>query len=376
MTRVLLAPDKFRGSLTAPEAAAAFAHGVRQVVPDVEVTLRPVADGGEGTVDAFVDAGWEPVAVQCAGPTGEPVSARYARRGSRAVVELAECCGMQRLPDGRPEPLRATSRGAGDAVAAALRAGAREVVVGVGGSASTDGGLGLLAALGVVVRDADGRPLPAAPESLHHATTVDPAGVLPELHGARIVVATDVTNPLTGRDGAAAVFGPQKGASAAAGAGGAAGGVPGETVWGGGGRRVDDLAGGGAAGGVPAGLIGALGGIAAVSVVSGAETVVDLVGIEAALSDCGLVLVGEGSFDTQSLAGKAPTVVARAAVRAGVPVALVAGRIGVAEQILLATGFAHSRALVELAAEGEDPLRDAAELAARAAAQIARAVLG
>lgn len=372
--RVLLAPDKFRGSLTAPEAAAAFARGVREVVPSAEVIVRPVADGGEGTVDAFVDCGWDAVGVRCAGPTGEPVEARYARRGDRAAVELAECCGMQRLPRGSVAPRTATSRGAGDALAAALRDGAREVVFGVGGSASTDGGVGLLAALGVVVLDASGGVLPAVPRSLHHAAVVDLDAVVPELHGARIVIATDVTNPLVGPDGAAAVFGPQKGAGPADVVWLAAGLSHWATVLAAGGRSVDAMAGGGAAGGVPAGLVGALGGIAEVSVVSGAETVVDLVGIPEALRGCDLVITGEGSFDRQSLAGKAPMAVARAARRAGVPVGVVAGRIAVGADDLTAAGIDHAVALTDLAAAGEDPMRDAAVVAARAAAHLVRAV--
>ena len=349
MSRVLLSPDKFRGSLTAPEAATAFARGVREAFPAAEVVLRPVADGGEGTVDAFVDSGWEAVAVRCAGPTGERVGARYARRGERAVVELAECCGMQRLPAGVTAPRTATSRGAGDALAAAVRAGAREVVFGVGGSASTDGGIGLLAALGVVVRDAHGAVLPPVPESLHHAATVDLDDVLPDLRGARIVIATDVTNPLVGPDGAAAVFGPQKGADPDDVAWLAAGLVHWATVLATVGPAVAELPGGGAAGGVPAGLVGALAGIADVTVVSGADTVVELVGVTAALTGCDLVLTGEGSFDRQSLAGKADD--------------------------LRAAGIGHVRALTDLAGAGEDPMRDAAVLATRAAAQITRAAL-
>ena len=197
--RVLVAPDKFKGSLSAHGVAQALADGVRRVRPDAVVDCLPVADGGDGTLDAAVASGFERVGVEVSGPTGEPVSTAYARRGATAVLEMADACGLVRLPGGVLAPMTASSSGLGEVMAAALDAGCRDLVVGIGGSASTDGGIGMLAALGAHLRpDASGLEL----DGLH-----------PALAETRIVVACDVDNPLTGPDGAAAVYGPQKGAS-------------------------------------------------------------------------------------------------------------------------------------------------------------------
>lgn len=369
---VLIAPDKFRGSLTAPAAAAAMATGVHRAVPGARVVLRPVADGGEGTVDAFVAAGWSPVTVRVAGPTGVVGPAVVARRDDRAVVELAACCGLPRLPGGVPAPRTATSRGAGEAVLAVLREGAREVVVGLGGSASTDGGVGFLGALGVVLRDDRGEELPSLPQSLHHAATVDLTRLAPEVAGARLVLATDVTSVLTGPGGAAAVFAPQKGA----------GGddvrvlADGLERWADllarRGQPVRDLPGGGAAGGVAAGVVGVLGGVADVGVVSGARTVVDAVGVPAVVAGADLVLTGEGSFDRQSLAGKAPVTVAAVAAAAGVPVVVVCGRAGADLGDPGALGITDVRSLGAAARPLEDPMRDADRLVARVSADVVR----
>ena len=219
--KIVVAPDKFKGSLPAAQVAAAVAAGLRSGLaragcPAAELVTIPVADGGEGTVDAAVAAGFERVPVTAARPAGDPVRSGYARRGEVAVVELAGVCGLARLPGGRPAPLTASSFGAGEVLRAALESGARRIVLGVGGSASTDGGAGLLQALGARVLGAGGElAAPMGGGALRDVTALDLTGLHAALHGAEIILAADVANPLTGPDGAAEVYGPQKGASPA-----------------------------------------------------------------------------------------------------------------------------------------------------------------
>jgi glycerate 2-kinase len=319
--RIVIAPDKFKGSLPAIEVAAAIAAGLSGT--GAELVTVPVADGGDGTVDAAVAAGFGRVPVTAAGPTGQPVATSYARRGDLALVELATVCGLERLPGGRLAPMAASSFGVGEVMRAALAAGAGELVLAIGGSASTDGGAGMLQALGARVLDGRGEPLGRGGAALREVTGLDLTGLVPALRSARITLAADVANPLTGPDGAAAVFGPQKGADddqvAALDAGlrrWAA--LVTEAT----GHDWSQAPGAGAAGGV---------GFAALAVLgaeqrSGIDMILDLVGFGAALDRADLVITGEGSLDTQSLAGKAPIGVARAAARCGVPVIAVAGR--------------------------------------------------
>ncbi|NIZ92853.1 glycerate kinase, partial [Kineococcus rubinsiae] len=220
---VVVAPDKFKGSLSAAEVARCVAEGVRSgfeqarggAPDDLVTTLVPLADGGEGTVDAALAAGWRALHVRVAGPTGEPVDAVLARDGSTALVEMAQASGLDRLPGGVPAPLTASTRGTGELVRAALDDGARDLVLAVGGSASTDGGAGLLAALGARLLDAHGRDLPDGGAALADLDRLDLSGLDPRLTTARWVLAADVDNPLLGPRGAAAVFAPQKGASPA-----------------------------------------------------------------------------------------------------------------------------------------------------------------
>src|SRR5690242_14854043 len=213
---VLVAPDKFKGSLTAAEVASHVAAGLRRAAGGgLAIACVPVADGGDGTLDAAIAAGFGRVPVRASGPTGEPVDAAYGRRGELAVVELASVCGLGLLPGGRREPLRASSFGMGEVIGAALDAGCAQMVLGVGGSASTDGGAGLLQALGARVHDRAGAPLPPGGGALREAGSVDLSGLHPAIRHTGFMVASDVDNPLYGPQGAAAVYGPQKGASPA-----------------------------------------------------------------------------------------------------------------------------------------------------------------
>ncbi len=375
--RIVVAPDKFKGSLPAAEVAAAVAAGLRSVAGNAEVVTVPVADGGEGTVDAAVAAGFDRVPVTAAGPLGDPVRASYARRGEVAVVELAGVCGLARLPRGRLAPLTASSSGAGEVLRAALDAGARRIVFGVGGSASTDGGAGMLQALGARVldghgslagREAGGRKLVSGGD-LDEVSALELAGLQPAGRTAEFVLAADVDNPLTGPDGAAAVYGPQKGASPDEVARLDAGlrrwaAVVAATV----GKDWSRAPGAGAAGGV---------GFAALAVLGarrrpGIELVLELTGFASRLAGADLVITGEGSLDAQSLAGKAPVGVARAAARLGVPVVAVAGRSTLRARELAAAGIAAVYPLTDLEPDLERCHAEAAGLLRRAGQLIAR----
>ncbi|HEX4787767.1 MAG TPA: glycerate kinase, partial [Actinospica sp.] len=212
--RVILAPDKFKGSLSAAEAAARLGAGLRRAVPGLAVAAVPVAVGGVGTVVAVVAAaGFRRLRAVVTGPTGRPVTASLAVRGASAVIEAAQACGLSRLPGGVPAPLAATSYGAGELIGAALDAGCRRIVLGLGGSACTDGGAGLVQALGARLTDAEGRPVPRGGAALADIAELDLTALRARLSGAEVIVACDVDNPLLGEQGAAAVYGPQKGAT-------------------------------------------------------------------------------------------------------------------------------------------------------------------
>ncbi|VVJ19001.1 Glycerate kinase (EC [Amycolatopsis camponoti] len=359
--KVLVAPDKFKGSLTAAEVASAVASGLADVHPGLAVRVLPVADGGDGTVDAAVAAGFRRVRVPARGPTGEPVTASYAVRGDTAVVELAEASGLHRLP-GALAPLTATSAGTGDVLAAAVRAGCRRIVLGVGGSACTDGGAGMLAALGARLLDAAGRDLPPGGEALSRLASVDLSRL--DLSGVDIELASDVDNPLYGPHGAASVYGPQKGAS------------PGdvETLdaalrhWASQvGPEFAAKPGAGAAGGV---------GFAAMAVLGarmrpGIELLLDLLGFDAALSGAALVITGEGSLDRQTLSGKAPAGVARAAAARGIPCVAVSGRCRLSSGELAEAGISAAYALTDLEPDPARCMAEAAPLLRRLAHRVA-----
>ncbi len=210
--RVLVAPDKFKGSLDAAAVAEALAAGIADAVPDATCVRIPMADGGDGTVDAFVATGAVARVVRVTGPRGTPVDARYARDGDTAIVEMAAASGLV-LAGESLEPRRATTRGTGEVLRDALDAGAKRIVLGIGGSATTDGGAGALAALGARFLDGADHELEPIPEALAAVARIDLSQLDPRLRGVEIAIACDVDNPLLGEQGAAAVYGPQKGAS-------------------------------------------------------------------------------------------------------------------------------------------------------------------
>ncbi len=365
---VLLCPDKFKGSLTAVQVAAHLAAGLRSVVPHIPLVEVPIADGGDGTVDAAVTAGFRRVPVTVTGPTGEPVTTSYARQGSRAVVELASAAGLSLLAPGALDPLGASSEGFGEVIAAALDAGCRTVVLGIGGSASTDGGAGMLQALGFALRDPAGRRIAPGGRGLAGVATLDRSGCHPGLASASFVVACDVDNPLIGPTGAAAVYGPQKGATAAdvlfldSALQGWADVVAGVT-----GRDVSGAAGAGAAGGVGFAAVALLG----ARLVPGIELMLDLVGFRAHLAGCRLVITGEGALDEQTLAGKAPAGVAAAARRVGLTTLAVTGHNDLTPAQLRAAGISGAYALTDLEPDVARCMAGAGPLLERAAAALA-----
>jgi glycerate kinase len=340
--RVLIAADKFKGSLTAVQVAEHVTAGLRAVVPGLDVTALPVADGGDGTVDAAVAAGFERRTVRVTGPLGEPVEAAYALREGTAVVEMAEASGLRHLPTGLFAPLTATTYGTGELLRAALDAGARTIVLGVGGSATNDGGAGMLAALGARLLDAAGQPVAPGGGPLAGLATADLGGLDPRLAATDVVLASDVDNPLLGPKGAAAVYGPQKGATAddvavldAALARYAE--VLGATA-------QAEAPGAGAAGGIGFGaLVGLRAGFR-----PGIEVLLDVLGFEAALDGATLVITGEGSLDEQTLHGKAPVGVAAAARARGIDVVAVCGRLTIPPSALGAAGIRRAYALSDL----------------------------
>lgn len=369
LSRLIVAVDSFKGSIGAAAAATAVADGWRSVRAHDEVVVLPMADGGEGTLDAFAAAvpGARRVPVEVTGPEGAVVEASWlllppvegAEHGT-AVVELASTSGIELLGSPpRLRPLDAHTIGLGEAIAAALASGVSRIVIGIGSSASTDGGVGLLTALGARFEDDEGRAVHPGGRGLADIARADLSG-LPPLPPGGVTVLTDVTNPLRGARGAAAVFGPQKGADPAtiealdAGLGRLA-------------ALIDvapETPGAGAAGGAGFGLLawGA-------SLVPGSSAVADLIGLDDAVRGASVVVTGEGSYDGQSADGKVPSHVAGLAASAGVPCALVAGRIAADAAT---DGFADALSLTAIAGSAEAAMGDPARWLTVAGAQLAR----
>jgi len=368
-SRVVLAPDKFKGSLTAAEVGDALAAGMLDVLPGLDVIKLPVADGGDGTVAAALSAGFEEIIVDAVGPTGEPVQAAYALHGNRAVVELAAVVGLSMLPGGRLDPLTSSTYGLGLVIADAIRRGAQTIVLGLGGSASTDGGAGMAQALGARLLDADGHDLSHGGGALQGLARLDLRALRETLGSSSIMVASDVDNPLLGADGAAAVFGPQKGADTHQ-VEALERGVRrwSELVSRATGRNEADRPGAGAAGGA---------GFAALALLNakirpGIELILELVDFDRRIVGADLVVTGEGSLDDQSLAGKAPVGVARAAARSGVPVVAVAGRLQLSPQQLRQAGIEAAYALTDLEPDLNQCIANASPLLRRLGAQLPR----
>jgi glycerate kinase len=370
--RVVVAPDSFKGSLSAVEAANAMERGVVSALPGASVEKVPIADGGEGTVEAMVMATggrFERRVVR--GPLGEPVEARWGVLGDgrSAVVEMAAASGLPLVPAGRRDPRITSTHGTGELVRAALDAGFRRIVLGIGGSATNDGGTGMARALGVRFLDAAGEPLPEGGAALAGLARIDLSGIDPRLPGLELLVACDVDNPLTGPRGASAVYGPQKGATPA---------MVAEldralenlsrVARAATGRDVADRPGAGAAGGLGAGLLF----FTPARLLPGVDLVLEAARFDERVRGAHLVLTGEGRTDQQTAMGKAPIGVARAARRHGVPVRLVSGSLGPGAEAVLAHGIERIAGAAPPGMPVEEAMARAAELLEAAVARSLR----
>ncbi|WP_296949758.1 glycerate kinase [uncultured Massilia sp.] len=373
--KIVIAPDSFKESLSALQVAAAIEAGLRAAFPDADIVKVPVADGGEGTVQAMIDAtGGRRIAHMVTGPLGAPVPAFYghidgnvgaqAETGGLAVIEMAAASGLELVPPERRDPRTATSRGTGDLIRAALDAGARRFVLGVGGSATNDGGAGMLQALGVRLLDADGKELGPGGAALARLARIDADGLDARVRTSDFQIACDVDNPLVGPRGASAIFGPQKGATpdmvAQLDASLAHYAAIVERDFG---RSVAAMPGAGAGGGIAAAMVVFLRG----RLRPGVDIVAEAVGLDAAVRDADLVVTGEGRIDGQTVSGKTPMGVAKVAARHGKPVLAIGGCLAPDAGAVHAHGIdavfaavARPCTVAEALAAAEDNLRSAA----------------
>jgi glycerate kinase len=338
--KIVIAPQSFKGSISALEAAQAIERGVRAAAPEAETVLVPVADGGDGTLDALVDStGGQVFRSTVTGPLGRPLDAVWGVMGDgrTAIVEMALASGLALIPPRRRDPRITTTRGTGEIIKEALDRGFSRIIVGLGGSATNDGGAGMASALGVYFWDAEGRPLPSGGAALARLARIDASGLHPGLAQAVIVGATDVTNPLCGPTGASAIYGPQKGATPEivaeldAALGNFARVVRQDL-----GQDVAERPGAGAAGGLGAGLMVFTG----AELRSGIDMVCEVLEFDRHLEGADLVITGEGRADHSTIYDKAPVGVARRAMARGIPTVLLAGGLGPGHEELYQHGIA------------------------------------
>ncbi|MGJ3433594.1 glycerate kinase [Serratia sp. Je.1.23.a] len=361
LKKVVIAPDSFKESLSALEVAEAIERGFRQIFPQVQYVKLPMADGGEGTVDSMVAAtGGEIVTVAVTGPLGQPVQAFYGLlgEGETAVIEMAAASGLHLAPKAQRDPRMTTSYGTGELIKAALDRGVKTIILGIGGSATNDGGAGMMQALGARLLDDNRQALPPGGAALAQLAYIDLSGVDPRLQQVCITAACDVDNPLCGANGASAVFGPQKGAT------------PemvtqldaalrhyGTLLEQATGREVINAPGAGAAGGMGAALLGMLN----ARLRPGIEIVIETLQLEEALRDADLVITGEGRLDSQSIHGKTPIGVARVAKRFGLPVIGIAGSLSKDYQVVHQHGIDAAFSVLDRVVSLEEALAEAAD---------------
>ena len=373
--RIVVAPQSLKGSLEASEVGEAIATGIRQVLPDADILVVPVADGGEGTTRALVAAtGGRLIPVFVTGPLGEPVGAEYGILGSgpkTAVLEMASASGLPLVPAGRRDPRVATTFGTGELLRAALDAGAEDILVGIGGSATNDGGAGMAQALGYRLLDANGEDLPPGGAALIHLHHIDATGRDPRLDTVRLRVACDVSNPLCGPTGASAIYGPQKGATPemvaeldAALAHYAA--VLQRDL----GSDVANVPGAGAAGGLGVGLLA----FTHAELVPGARVVFDALEFARRVAGADLVFTAEGQLDSQTAYGKAPGAVAAAARQAGARTIALVGGVLADDAELAALGIDAAVPIPDGPMTLETAMGDARRLVTTAAARAMRLI--
>ncbi|PPA70315.1 glycerate kinase [Jeotgalibacillus proteolyticus] len=371
--KIVLAPDSFKESITAIEACDAIKAGFKKVFPDAEYVSVPIADGGEGTVHSIVAAtGGEIIETQATGPLGGQVEAFYGLTGDRktAVIEMAAASGLHLVPRELRNPLLATTRGTGELILHALDLGVDRIVLGLGGSATNDGGAGMAQALGIRLLNEAGIELQPGGAALNSLSSIDISGMDARLKSVKVEVACDVTNPLTGPKGASAIFGPQKGASAEmvdildASLSRYAAVIERDL-----GKGVNELPGAGAAGGLGAGIVAFLEG----ELVSGIDLILDVIRFEELVKDAALVITGEGKIDSQTIHGKAPIGVAKRTGMAGsASVIAVAGCLGEGYEAIFDHGIDAAFSVVNGACTLEDALAEGATNVEKTAENIAR----
>lgn len=370
--KIVIAPDSFKGSLSSTEAAQAMARGVQRVLPEAELVLLPLSDGGEGLVESLVTAsGGELLEYEVTGPLGTPVTAQMGLMGGgrTAVIEMAQASGLVLVPEAERNPLVTTTFGTGELIAKALDLGCDHLIIGIGGSATNDGGMGMAQALGVRFLDEEGELLGSGGGELARLASIDLSRLDPRLEDVRIEVACDVNNPLTGPQGASHVYGPQKGATP-------------EMVefldaalarydrilQRDAGQDVGRVPGAGAAGGLGAGLMALLGG----RLVSGIELVLSALDFETKAAGASLVLTGEGKFDAQSAYGKVPMGVARRSRALGVPVVVIAGTVLPSAEILHGEGVSAYFSIINRPMSLKEAMEGAVELLENQVAEVIR----
>lgn len=372
--KIVIAPDSFKGNLTAREVADAIEVGIRRIMPDVEIVKVPMADGGEGTVQALVDAtSGEIITAEVTDPLGNRINAVFGILGNRepktAVIEMASASGLPLVPLDKRNPMITTTYGTGELILKTLDIGCKRLIIGIGGSATVDGGAGVAQALGIRLIDKDGNDIPRGGGGLKYLDRIDISGIDQRLKETEIIVACDVDNPLVGPRGASAVFGPQKGATP-------------EMV-----EQLDmfldryadiikrDLAvdvkyapGAGAAGGLGAGLMAFF----KAQLKSGIDIVISASGLENSLKDADLVITGEGKIDRQTIYGKTPIGVAKSAKKYGLPVIAFAGNINTDSNVVYENGIdglmsiiSHPMTLETAMERSKELLADASERAFR-----------
>jgi glycerate 2-kinase len=369
--KIVIAPDSFKESLTAVQVAESIEKGFRTIFPDAEIIKVPMADGGEGTVKSLVDAtNGKVVEKTVTGPLGEPVQAFFGLlgNGKTAVIEMAAASGLHLVPLNKRNPLVTTTRGTGELIADALEKGVEHIIIGIGGSATNDGGAGMVRALGAKLLDEKGHEIGEGGGSLDQLASIDVSGMDPRLQHVKIEVACDVDNPLTGERGASAIFGPQKGATP-------------EMV-----RQLDQnlehyakiiekdlrisiakIPGSGAAGGLGGGLLAFL----SAELKRGVDIVIEATNLREHVKDASLVITGEGKIDSQTIYGKTPIGVAKVAKKHGVPVIAIAGNVARDSEIVRDYGIDAVFSIVPGVVPLSDAFEHAAEYVERVAANIA-----
>lgn len=372
--KIVIAPDSFKESLTALEAATAIENGLKKILPEASFVKVPMADGGEGTVQSLVDAtGGKIITKTVTGPLGTPVEAFFGISGDEktAVIEMAAASGLHLVSPGDRNPLITTTRGTGELIAAALDYGVEQIIIGIGGSATNDGGAGMARALGIMLLDSDGKEIGEGGGALNSLAAVNIAGLDKRLKSVKIDVACDVDNPLTGMRGASHIFGPQKGATQEM--------VKAldnnlhhfaDIIHKDLGKDIEHVSGAGAAGGLGGGLMAFL----SAELKRGVDIVLEATKLETHLLDADFVITGEGKIDAQTIFGKTPIGVAKTAKRQNVPVIAIAGNVASDSEIVHEHGIDAVFSIVPGVIALEDAFENASTYVERIAANIASVI--